>query len=79
MNGFLQSKIDNNLQLAMQVDELKDAYRALEKNLSKEDRSYRDRVQVLERSVEQLSTMYQNSVNERSILKVDLQVSERKL
>ena len=63
----------------MQVDELKDAYRALEKNLSKEDRSYRDRVQVLERSVEQLSTMYQNSVNERSILKVDLQVSERKL
>ena len=34
---------------------------------------------LLERSMEQLNAMYQNIINERSILKVDLQVSERKM
>lgn len=29
--------------------------------------------------MEQISSMYQNAVNERSILKVDLQVAERKM
>lgn len=72
LNGFLQSKINQNLQLEMQLDEIKDAYRALEASLSKDDKQFRQKVQMLERSVEQISSMYQNAVNERSILKVDL-------
>lgn len=79
MNGFLQAKIERNLQLEVQLDEIKDAYRALEASLSKDDKQFRQKVQLLERSVEQISSMYQNAVNERSILKVDLQVAERKL
>lgn len=79
MNGFLQAKIERNLQLEVQLDEIKDAYRALEASLSKDDKQFRQKVQLLERSVEQISSMYQNAVNERSILKVDLQVSERKM
>lgn len=78
LNGFLQSKINQNLQLEMQLDEIKDAYRALEASLSKDDKQFRQKVQMLERSVEQISSMYQNAVNERSILKVYLQVAERK-
>jgi len=51
----------------------------LEKNLSPEERQNRNKVSLLERSMEQLNAMYQNIINERSILKVDLQVSERKM
>jgi hypothetical protein len=38
MNGFLQQKIERNLQLEVQLDEIKDAYRALEQSLSKDDK-----------------------------------------
>ena len=79
MNAFLQQKIERNLQLEVQLDEIKDAYRALEASLSKDDKHFKSKVQLLERSMEQISSMYQNAVNERSILKVDLQVAERKL
>ena len=41
MQGFLQSKIERNLQLEVQLDEIKDAYRALEATLSKDDKSFR--------------------------------------
>jgi len=51
----------------------------LEASLSKDDKHFRQKVQLLERSMEQISSMYQNAVNERSILKVDLQVAERKM
>ena len=71
MNSFLQQKIERNLQLEVQLDEIKDAYRALEASLSKDDKSFKSKVQLLERSMEQISQMYQNAVNERSILKVD--------
>lgn len=79
MSGFLQQKIEKNLTLEVELDEIKDAYRALEKNLSPEERQNRNKVSLLERSMEQLNAMYQNIINERSILKVDLQVSERKM
>ena len=44
MSGYLQSKIEKNLQLEMHLDEIKDAYRALEKSMTQEDRSYKNRV-----------------------------------
>lgn len=34
MSGYLQSKIEKNLQLEMHLDEIKDAYRALEKSMT---------------------------------------------
>ena len=79
MNNFLQQKIERNLQLEVQLDEIKDAYRALEASLGTDEKHFKSKVQLLERSMEQISSMYQNAVNERSILKVDLQVAERKL
>lgn len=79
MTQFLQQKIDQNLRLEMQLDEIKDAYRGLEMSLSTEDLTYKEKVQMLEQSHEQMAVRYQSLVSERSKLKVDLQVAERKL
>jgi regulator of replication initiation timing len=58
MNDFLQAKIEQNMQLEVTNDELKDAYRSLEANLSQEDREFKHRAQQLERNVDQISTLY---------------------
>ena len=79
MEGFLQSKIEKNLQLEVALDEIKDAYRMLEQSMKGDDRSLKQKVQLLERSIEQVSAMYQQSMNEKSILKVELQTKDRKL
>ena len=41
MQGFLQQKIEKNLNLEMQLDELKDRYLTLEQTLSGEDMQYK--------------------------------------
>lgn len=56
----------------MELDEVKDAYRALESSLSRDEQQYKQRAQKLERSLEQITTMYQAVINEKSVLKVDL-------
>lgn len=48
MTQFLQQKIDQNLRLEMQLDEIKDAYRGLEMSLSTEDLTYKEKVNMLE-------------------------------
>ena len=55
MQGFLQHKIEKNLNLEMQLDELKDHYLTLEQSLSGEDMQYKTKVQVLERSNAEIS------------------------
>ena len=78
MYGNLQTKIEKNLALEVQLDEIKDAYRALEVSLTEDQKTKRNREKELEGSLTQLTNLYQVAVNERSILKVDLQVSDRK-
>jgi kinesin family protein 5 len=75
----LQNRVEKVLKLEVELDEVKDAYRALESSLSKEDQQFKNRAIKLERSLEQITTMYQAVINEKSVLKVDLQVSERKM
>ncbi len=72
MEGFLQAKIEKNLQLEVALDEIKDAYRILEGSMKGDDRSMKQKVTLLERSIEQVSAMYQQAMNEKSILKVEL-------
>jgi hypothetical protein len=79
MTSFLEQKIEQNLRLELELDEIKDAYRALEQSLNTEDFGYKQRVHMLEQTQEQMAVRYQNLVGERSKLKVDLQVAERKL
>jgi chromosome segregation ATPase len=63
----------------MQLDESKDAYRQLEQSISREDLKFKQKAQNLEKNLDQIHQMYQNVTSEKSILKVDLQVAERKL
>ena len=79
MEEFLKTKIEKNVALEMQLDELKDAYVCLEQSLSGEDKNYRQKLLNLEQSNDKISQMYNAVVYEKSILKVDLQVSDRKL
>lgn len=54
MEGFLQVKIQKNLQLEVLLDEMKDAYRVLEKEMSSDDRQLRQKVHMQERSLDQI-------------------------
>ena len=63
----------------MQLDEMRDAYKNLEQTISKDDLKYKQKALALEKNLDNIHQMYQNSTSEKSILKVDLQVAERKL
>ena len=54
----MQNLVEKRLKLEMELDEVKDAYRALEASLSKEDQQFKNRAIKLERSLEQMTTMY---------------------
>lgn len=62
----------------MELDEVKDAFRALESTLSREELQYKNKAQKLERTNEQINSMYQQVINERSIMKVDISIAEKK-
>mmetsp|Transcript_16437 Transcript_16437/g.27877 ORF Transcript_16437/g.27877 Transcript_16437/m.27877 type:complete len:153 (+) Transcript_16437:2420-2878(+) len=47
--------------------------------MSKEDLHFKQKSQNLERNLEQIHQMYQSVTSEKSVLKVDIQVLERKL
>ena len=63
----------------MELDEVKDAYRALESTLSRDDQQYKMKAQKLEKSLEQINAMYQSVISEKSSMKVDLTVAEKKI
>ena len=52
LEGFLQSKIDKNLKLELQLDEIKDAYRALEATMSTGDKTFKQKFEQLEGTIE---------------------------
>lgn len=74
----LQNRVEKVLKLEMELDEVKDAFRALESTLSREELQYKNKAQKLERTNEQINSMYQQVVNERSIMKVDISIAEKK-
>ena len=77
LEGFLQSKIEKNLKLELQLDEIKDAYRSLESTMSTGDKTFKQKFEQLEGTIEQITVMYQTAVNERNILKTDLTLEKR--
>lgn len=75
----LLNRVEKVLKLEMQLDEVKDAYKQLENSISRDDLKFKQKAQNLEKNLDQIHQMYQNVTSEKSILKVDLQVAERKL
>lgn len=63
----------------MALDEAKEAYCVLESTLSKGDMSLKKKCSKLERSNEQITLMYHQVVSEKSVLKIDLHVTEKRI
>lgn len=74
----LMDRVERVLQLMMELDEVKDAYRQLESNLSREDQQYKQQAQKLQRNLDQMNAMYQQVIQEKSTMKIDLQLAEKK-
>ena len=74
----LQNRVEKVLQLEMELDEVKDAYRSLESNLSREDQQYKQQAQKLQKNLDQMNAMYQQVIQEKSTMKIDLQLAEKK-
>ena len=79
MEKDLQNRINKVLQLELQLDQVKEEYRLLERSIPSDDLKFKHKAQTLEMNLEQIHAMYQNVTSDRSILKVDLQVAQRKL
>jgi multidrug resistance efflux pump len=62
----------------MELDEVKDAYRSLESNLSREDQQYKQQAQKLQKNLDQMNAMYQQVIQEKSTMKIDLSLAEKK-
>ena len=75
----LQNRVDKVVKLEMALDDAKESYRALENSLTKDDRTFKKHIAKLERNLEQITLMYHQVVSEKSVLKVDLQVAEKKI
>ena len=78
MEGYLQSKIDKNLKLELLLDEIKDAYRSLESTMSTGDKTFKQKFEQLESTIDQITVMYQTAVNNNNVLKTDLNLEKRK-
>ncbi|OMJ91648.1 hypothetical protein SteCoe_5803 [Stentor coeruleus] len=66
-------------ELQVVIDSAAEKYKALENTMSDGERSLKRRSDTLERSLEQLSLMYHQLATQKSALKVDNQVCERKI
>jgi multidrug resistance efflux pump len=62
----------------MELDEVKDAYRQLESNLSRDDQQYKQQAQKLQKNLDQMNAMYQQVIQEKSTMKIDLSLAEKK-
>ena len=74
----LQNRVEKVLYLEMELDEVKDAYRSLESNLSREDQQYKQQAQKLQKNLDQMNAMYQQVIQEKSTMKIDLSLAEKK-
>ena len=75
----LQNRVDKVVGLQMELNEAKEQYRMLESSLTQGDKALKKNTAKLERNLEQITLMYHQVVSEKSVLKVDLQVAEKKI
>lgn len=75
----LENRVSKVVQLEMALDESEERFRRLENSISQGDMPLRKKISKLENQAEQLTLMYHQVVSEKSVLKVDYQVAEKKL
>ena len=75
----LQNRVDKVVSLEIELDEARESYKNLESTMSEGERNLKKKTDTLERNLEQLTLMYHQLVSQKSMLKVDKQVNERKI
>lgn len=74
----LKNRINKVIELEITLDNAKEKYESLENALTLGERKLKQRVDLLNKNMEQLSIAYQQLLNEKAGSKVDLKVIERK-
>ncbi|OMJ87327.1 hypothetical protein SteCoe_11015 [Stentor coeruleus] len=74
----LKNRINKVIELEITLDNAKEKYESLENALTAGEKKLKQRVDLLSKNMEQLSTAYQQLLNEKAGSKVDLKVIERK-
>lgn len=75
----LENRVSKVVQLEIALDESEERFRRLENTMGQGDTHLRKKISKLENQAEQLTVMYHQVVSEKSVLKVDYQVAEKKL
>lgn len=75
----LQSRADRVVRLELELDDAREQMKSMEENMNEGERTLKKKVNSLERNLEQLTLMYHQLVSQKSMLKVDNQVYEKKL
>jgi kinesin family protein 5 len=75
----LENRVDKVVRLEMDLDETKEQLSSMESIMTEGERALKKKVNSLERSLEQLTLMYHQIISQKSMLKVDNQVYEKKL
>jgi len=75
----LGNRVQKVCELELELDLIRDEYRRLENSMNGDDYSLKNQVSQLQRQMEQINLMYHNSLSEKNVLKVDVQLFEKKL
>jgi chromosome segregation ATPase len=75
----LENRVSKVVQLEIALDESEERFRRLENSMNMGDIPLKKKIRKLENQVEQLTIMYHQVVSEKSVLKVDYQVLEKKM
>lgn len=75
----MQSKIDKIINLEIALEDARNSFKAFESNMSHGEKVLKKKTDTLERNLEQLTLMYHQLLSQKSMLKVDKQINERKI
>ncbi|OMJ65479.1 hypothetical protein SteCoe_38137 [Stentor coeruleus] len=75
----LNARVKKYVDIQMAIDKAEEKYKALENMMPDDKRELKKRSDTLERNLEQLNLMYHQLVSQKSMLKVDKQVCDRKI
>jgi kinesin family protein 5 len=75
----LENRIQKVVDLEIQIDQAKDAYRYLEKNMGKNEKILVKKNEGLEKYIGEISTDYQRELKMKEKLRIDFEYSQKKL
>lgn len=75
----LEEKIDKIKSLEFELKDYKEKLKILESSINQEDKTQIKKILSLERTLEQVNMLYHQAITQKSVLKIENQVNEKKL